>query len=223
MDKAKNQFLSVGQPAIADFMPQRIKDLHDGRQNRHNLAIATLIVTTVCASIFAVTSAWLAVADSSLQAERSSTEKILIAQSSYSDIVSLMNESRILGLSYFVASEPEVNWPLLVRQLLRPLASGVNLTSIDLTGTSSGSGGAVAPLTGQAITVTVAVDLVGNTFEGIEYFLLDARQWPGYSNAEITEMHKTPTGYVATLDIHLGLEALIDESKHQAILQDKVD
>jgi hypothetical protein len=220
--ETKNLLLNVGQPAVADFMPQRIKDLHDGRKNRHNLGIATLIVTVVCAAIFATTSAWLAAADTSLRAERSSTEKILVAQSTYSDIISLLNESRILGLSYFVASEPEVNWPVLVRQLIKPMPSGVNITSVDLTGVSAGAGAASSPLSVQAITVTVDIYLEGNTFQGVEFFLLDARQWPGYMNAEIADMHKTAGGYVATVDIHLGLDALIEDSKHKAILQDGI-
>ncbi|MEY4060734.1 MAG: hypothetical protein RIQ31_396 [Actinomycetota bacterium] len=222
MPKKTNLLLTVGQPAVADFMPQRIKDLHDGRKNRHNLAIATLIVTAVCASIFATTSAWLSVADASLRAERSSTEKILVAQSTYSDIISLLNESRILGLSYFVASEPEVNWSAVVRQLIKPMPSGVSLTSVDLTGVNAGAAAAASPLSGQAITVTVDIYLEGDTFQGVEFFLLDARQWPGYMNAEIADMHKTAGGYVATVDIHLGMDALIEDAKHKAILQDGI-
>lgn len=222
MPKKTNLLLTVGQPAVADFMPQRIKDLHEGRKNRHNLAIATLIVTAVCASIFATTSAWLSVADASLRAERSSTEKILVAQSTYSDIISLLNESRILGLSYFVASEPEVNWPVLVRQLIKPMPSGVSITSVDLTGINAGAAAAASPFTGQAITVTADIYLEGNTFQGVEFFLLDARQWPGYMNAEIADMHKTAGGYVATVDIHLGMDALIEDAKHKAILQDGI-
>lgn len=64
--------------------------------------------------------------------------------------------------------------------------------------------------------------MAGLTYEAVEYFLLDARQWPGYSNAEVKDLQKTATGYVATLDVHLGLSALVDDARHRRILEDKV-
>jgi len=221
MPSSQNKLPLVGQVAVADFLPPRIKELHDGRLNRHKLAISTLIVTVVCAGALWASVAALGVATDSLVAERKATEKIQVAQSSYSDIISLMHESRILGLAYYIASEPEVDWPKLLGLILKPLSGGAKITSIDLSGTSSAGGSATAPLSGGAITVTVDVELTGNTYEAVEYFLLDARQWPGYSNAEVKDMHKTATGYVATLDVHLGLEALIEEAKHSDVLNDK--
>jgi hypothetical protein len=221
MPSMQNRLPLVGQVAKADFLPPEIKDLHDGRRNRHRLGIATLIVASVCATAYFSSTAALNVATDSLAAERKATDQIQAAQSSYSDIVSLLHESRILGLSYFVASEPEVDWPRLIGLILRPLSAGAKITSIDLTGTSSSSSAGTAPLSGQSITVTVDVDLNGSTYEAIEYFLLDAHQWPGYSNAEIKDLHRTATGYVATLDIHLGLAALVDDAKHSQMLEDK--
>jgi hypothetical protein len=222
MPSKQNRLPLVGQAAVADFLPPRIKDLHDGRKNRHKLAILTLIVTMVSAGALWASVAALDISTKSLVAERKATEKIQVAQSSYADIISLMHESRILGLAYYIASEPEVDWPKLIGLILKPLSGGARITSVDLTGTSAQGGASTAPLSGQAITVTVDVDLTGNTYEAIEYFLLDARQWPGYSNAEVKDMHKTATGYVATLDVHLGLEALVDQARHQDVLEDKV-
>lgn len=222
MAKDQNRLPQVGQVAMADFLPVSIKELHDGRRNRHRLAVSTLIVTLVCVSALVTSNLALSVATESLSAERRATEKIQVAQSSYSDIISLMHESRVLGLAYYIASEPEVDWPTLIGVILKPLSGGAKITSIDLVGTSSGSTGDTAPLTGQSITVTVDVNLTGNTYEAVEYFLLDARQWPGYSNAEVKDLHKTATGYVATLDIHLGLQALVDDDKHRQVLEDRV-
>jgi hypothetical protein len=222
MASQQNRLPVAGQLPQADFLPPHVKELHDGRRNRHRLAIATAIVATVCGAAMLMSVAALNVATESLAAERLATQKIQVAQSSYSDIISLVHESRILGLAYYVASEPEVDWPTLVGLILRPLSGGAKITSIDLSGTSSATTVDTAPLSGQSITVTVNVDLVGNSYSGIEYFLLDARQWPGYSNAEIKEMHRTPTGYVATLDVHLGLAALVDDSRHRQLLEDKV-
>ncbi len=221
MPSPQNSLPLVGQVAAADFLPPRIKDLHDGRRNRHKLAIATLIVTAISVTAFLASNAALNVTTESLVAERKATDKIQIAQSGYSDIVSLMHESRVLGLAYYVASEPEVDWPTLLGLILKPLSGGAKITSIDLTGTSSSSAATTAPLTGQSITVSVAVDLTGKTYEAVEYFLLDARQWPGYSNAEVTDLHKTATGYVATLDVHLGLAALVADADHRAVLEDR--
>jgi hypothetical protein len=222
MPSPENSLPLVGQVAVADFLPPRIKDLHDGRRNRHKLAIATLIVTAISVTAFLASNAALNVATESLMAERKATDKIQIAQSGYSDIVSLMHESRVLGLAYYIASEPEVDWPTLLGLILKPLSGGAKITSIDLTGTSSSSAATTSPLTGQSITVSVAVDLTGQTYEAVEYFLLDARQWPGYSNAEVTDLHKTATGYTATLDVHLGLAALVDDAKHRQVLEDRL-
>lgn len=222
MPRAQNKLPPVGQVAVADFLPPHVKELHEGRQNRHKLAIATLFVSAVCGVALWASSLALGVATDSLIAERKATEKIQSAQSSYSDIISLMRESRTLGLAYYIASEPEVDWPQLLSLLLKPLSGGAKITSVDLSGTTTPGDAASAPLSGSAITVTVDVDLSGKTYEGIEYFLLDARQWPGYSNAEVKEMRKTATGYVATLDVHLGLEALVDDAKHKAILEDRM-
>jgi hypothetical protein len=218
----RNRLPAVGQVASADFLPVEVKELHDGRRNRHKLAILTLAVTMVCVSALAASNFALSVATESLAAERNATEKIQVAQSSYSDIISLMHESRVLGLAYYIASEPEVNWPALVGVILKPLSGGAKITSIDLVGTSSGSAADTAPLSGQSITVTVDVNLTGNTYEAVEYFLLDARQWPGYSNSEVKDLHKTAGGYVATLDIHLGLQALVDDEKHRQVLEDRL-
>ena len=222
MPSAQNRLPLVGQVAVADFLPQSIKDLHDGRRNRHRLAVSTLVVSVVCTSALLASVSALNAATESLLAELSATNEIQIAQSSYSDIVSLMSESRILGLAYYVASEPEVDWPRLLGLVLKPLSGGAKITAIDLSGTSSGTVISEAPLTGQAITVTVDVDMAGLTYEAVEYFLLDARQWPGYSNAEVKDLQKTATGYVATLDVHLGLAALVDDARHRRILEDKV-
>jgi hypothetical protein len=222
MPSPQNSLPLVGQVAVADFLPPRIKDLHDGRRNRHKLAIATLIVTAISVTAFLASNAALNVATESLMAERKATDKIQIAQSGYSDIVSLMHESRVLGLAYYIASEPEVDWPTLLGLILKPLSGGAKITSIDLTGTSSSRAATTSPLTGQSITVSVAVDLTGQTYEAVEYFLLDARQWPGYSNAEVTDLHKTATGYTATLDVHLGLAALVDDAKHRQVLEDRL-
>lgn len=222
MPSSKNRLPLVGQVAVADFLPPSLKELHDGRRNRHKLAVATLVVSVISVGSLLASSAALNAASDSLAAERKATDTIQIAQSSYSDIISLMQESRILGLAYYVASEPEVDWPTLFRLILRPLSGGAKITSVDLTGTSSSSSIATAPLTGQSITVTVDVDLTGKTYEAVEYFLLDARQWPGYSNSEVKDLHKTATGYVATLDVHLGLAALVADADHRAVLEDKV-
>jgi hypothetical protein len=218
----RNRLPAVGQVASADFLPVEVKELHDGRRNRHKLAILTLAVTLVCVSALATSNVALSVATESLAAERTATEKIQVAQSSYADIISLMHESRVLGLAYYIASEPEVNWPTLIGVILKPLSGGAKITSIDLVGTSSGTTADTAPLSGQSITVTVDVNLTGNTYEAVEYFLLDARQWPGYSNAEVKDLHKTAGGYVATLDIHLGLQALVDDEKHRQVLEDRL-
>lgn len=222
MASTNNRLPLVGQPAVADFLPQRIRELHDGRKNRHRLAIATLVISVICAGAYFSSLAMLNLATDSLVAERKATEQIQLAQSSYSDIISLMNESHILGLAYYVASEPEVDWQTLLGLILKPLSGGAKITSIDMGGNSSTSSNASAPLSGQSITVTVDVNLTGKTYEGIEYFLLDARQWPGYSNAEVKDMRRTATGYVATLDVHLGLAALVDDAKHKQVLEGKV-
>lgn len=221
MPSSQNRLPVVGQVAVADFLPPHIKELHDGRRNRHRLAVSTVVVAAICGAALWASAATLAMATDSLAAERKATDKIQSAQASYSDIISLMRESKMLGLAYYVASEPEVDWPKLLGLLLKPLSGGAKITSVDLSGTSSASGLTTAPLSGEMITVTVDVDLSGKTYQGIEYFLLDARQWPGYSNAEVKDMHMTATGYVATLDVHLGLEALVDDAKHREILNDR--
>ena len=222
MASSNNRLPLVGQPAVADFLPLRIRELHEGRRNRHRLAIATLVVASVCAGAYFSSLSMLNVATDSLAAERKATEQIQLAQSSYSDIISLMNESRILGLAYYVASEPEVDWQTLLGLILKPMSGGAKITSIDMGGAASSTLSDSDPLSGQSIIVTVDVNLTGKTYEGIEYFLLDARQWPGYLNAEVKDMQRTASGYVATLDVHLGTASLVDDAKHKQVLEGKV-
>lgn len=199
----------LGAAPRADFLPPAIRELHEGRKNRHNLAIASLAVASLCAIAAMLANAQLFASETRLSNVETQTSDILTQQSHYSDIVELINDSANLNAAYTVVSEKEVDFASIVRQVKKALPAGSTLIELALTSPSSNESPTItAPLTGQDILVSAKVGMNVATFQDVEFFLLDARQWDGYSNATITSMVKKPTGYVATVVVNLGIGVL---------------
>ena len=194
----------------ADFLPPRIRELHDGRKNRHNLAIASLSVASLCAIATMLANAQLFAAETRLSMAETQTSEILTQQSHYSDIIELIRDSANLKAAYAVVSEKEVDYGKLLRQVKKALPAGARLNELSLVSPSSTESPTnKAPLTGQDILVSAKVGMNVNNFQDVEFFLLDARQWAGYSNATITGMTKREKGYTATVVVNLDLGALM--------------
>lgn len=199
----------LGAAPRADFLPPKIRELHEGRKNRHNLAIASLAVASLCAIASMLANAQLFASETRLSMVETATSDILTQQSHYSDIVELINDSANLNAAYTVVSEKEIDWAVLVRQIKKAVPAGGSILELALTAPSSNESPTVtAPLTGQDILVSAKVGMSVANFQDVEFFLLDARQWAGYSNATITSMVKKPTGYVATVVVNLGIGVL---------------
>lgn len=121
----------------------------------------------------------------------------------------LVEESSRLDSAVVVASEPEVDWPAFIALMSKSIPAGGKIKSLNLVApTAIESTTLTAPLNGEPIVVTAKVTLSSPTFVGVEYFLLDARQWPGYSNTVIDDMNKTEGGYEASVTISFGLGIL---------------
>ena len=209
MSKSLNRVPSLGGVPRADFLPTKIRELHAGRKNRHNLAISTLIVAALCTVGYSWSQAVWSVSDEKLSQSRQVTERILAKESRYSDIVALVQEAKGLRAAQTVTSQSEVAWNSLVNLIAKSIPEGGSLSSIDLTAPSSiESVGAKAPLTGAPLLVNATITITSPSFRGIEYFLLDARQWPGYSNAVISGVSKQGGNYVGSLTIYLDAKAL---------------
>ena len=194
----------------ADFLPPRIRELHEGRKNRHNLATAALAVACLCSIATMVANTQLFAAENRLAVAEEQTSEILTQQSHYSDIVELIRDSQNLDAAYTVVSEKVVDYAKLLRQIKRSLPAGGRLIELSLASPSSTeSPTSKAPLSGQDILVSAKVGMSVSEFEAVEFFLLDARQWPGYSNATITSMTKRESGYLATVVVNLGIGALL--------------
>lgn len=209
MSKSLNREPIPGGVPRADFLPSKIRELHDGRKNRHKLAISTLILAALCAVGYSWSQAdWL---DSGhkLAKSRQVTERILAKESRYSDIVALVQEAKQLRAAGIVTSQSEVAWNSLVNLIAKSLPEGGSLSSIDLSSPSAiESVGVTAPLTGAPLLVNATVTITSPTLKGVEYFLLDARQWQGYSNAVISGVSKQGGKYVGSLTIYLDAAAL---------------
>lgn len=208
-DKAK-ELPSLNTVPRADFLPPKIRELHAGRKNRHNLAVATLAVAFLCSIATMLANAQLYAAQSRLATAEEQTSEILTQQSHYSDIVELIRDSQNLDAAYTVVSEKVVDYGKLLRQVKRALPAGGRLIELSLTSPSSTeSPTSKAPLSGQDILVSAKVGMNVAEFQAVEFFLLDARQWPGYSNATITSMTKRETGYLATVVVNFDIGALL--------------
>ncbi|WP_138315761.1 hypothetical protein [Rhodoluna limnophila] len=204
----------VGQTPRANFLPPRIKALHEARQARHRLALVSLLVLVACGLGYAGVQSLKFTSEANLFTARDETTEILTEQAQYSDIVLLIDESRLLNSAVTVAKAAHVDWSHLIGHIHDAVPDGGRILSLNLSAPSSTeSPTVVEPLTGKPIIVTAKVSMFTPTFAGMEYFLLDARQWPGYSNALVTELNQKSNGFEATLTISLGVEALSQASQ----------
>ena len=214
---------ALGAIPHADFLPHRIRALHEIRRNRHNLAIASLAVACLCALSAMLANAQLFASETRLSLVETQTADILTQQNHYSDIVELINDSANLNAASTVVSEKEVDWATLLRQIKGSIPASGSLVDVSLTAPASNETPTItAPLTGQDILVSAKVGMSVPSFQDVEFFLLDARQWDGYSNATITSMVKKPNGYVATVVVNLGIGALEEVKMASAAASAKV-
>jgi hypothetical protein len=213
MASSSNLQPKVGQIPKADFLPPRIRQLHEARWNRHKLAIATVLVSAICAVGYAMSYTAHQSSEAKLLAAQAHTQSILNAQSHFSDIVSLLNQSNRLDSALTVVQEKDVEWKSLIGLMQKSIPQGGRIANLALNGFSSlESPTGVEALSGKTVAVTVNVTLESPTYQGIEYFLLDSRQWPGYLNGTLGSISEKETSFVGELNILLDANALSSHS-----------
>ncbi len=203
----------VGQIPKADFLPPRVRQLHEARWNRHKLAVATVLVSAICAVGYAVSYNAFQGSQANLLAAQAQTQSILSGQSRFADIVALLNQSNRLDAALTVVQEKDVAWKTLIGLMQESLPQGGRIANLSLNGLSSmESTTSVEALTGKSVAVTVNVTLESPTYQGVEYFLLDSRQWPGYVNATLGSITDKGTSFVGELNILLDANVLSSHS-----------
>jgi hypothetical protein len=209
MTKKLNRMPIPGAVPRADFLPDRIRVLHDGRKNRFRLAVATLLVVLVSASGYFASRSLFLDNQAKVAHSRLITERILSREGRYSDVLAMVQESKQLRSSYTVASQTKVSWGTLLTRISRAIPAGGAIKSVNLAAPSALESSTVtAPLSGRPLLVTATISLSSPTYSGVEYFLLDARQWPGYSNAVIGGVSKKGADYQASLTIYFDANVL---------------
>jgi hypothetical protein len=206
----------IGDTPRADFLPPQVKILHDARSNRRRLGLATAVVAIVSAASFFACQSLLFASQGNLENARAQTDQILTEQSQYSDIVSLVDESKKLGAAKVVTSANEVDWSEMSKQIMNALPAGARIRELRMYGISSVETSTVADQATRApqlATINVSIDTP--TFAGVEYFLLDARQWPGYLNSSVASVQISATGFKANLLIGLGQGALVSANQSE--------
>jgi len=208
MAKDNGRLPEIGQMAKADFLPPRVKELHEGRKNRHNLAIATLIITVLSVGTLLAFRGAESASVRNLTQIQNDAVKILDHQNAYSDMVSLIQESKDLDAAYVVASERNVDWSLLLGRIQASVPAGGSVTNLTFTSPSSENSPVANGTTGTAPVVVVNVTVASPSMRGVEYFLLDARQWPGYENASITALSQKDGVVTVSMQLNFGAAAL---------------
>lgn len=209
MTNKLNRLPIPGNVPRADFLPARIRVLHAGRMNRLRLAVATLLVVLISASGYVAARSVFLENQAKVAQSRLITERILSREGRYSDVLAMVQESKQLRSAYTVASQSKVSWGIFLTRINRAIPAGGAITSVNLTAPSAlESSTATAPLTGRPLLVTATISLSSPTYAGVEYFLLDARQWPGYSNAVIGGVSKKGADYQASITIYFDATVL---------------
>lgn len=212
-----NRMPEIGRPARADFLPPRIKELHDGRKNRHNLAIAALLATLLSVAALLGFRAVEANSVRNLQAAQNQAMNIMDHQNAYSDMVTLIQESKELDSAYVVASERNVNWADFVAKVQASVPAGGSVTNLTLTSPSSENSPAANGASGSTPVLAANITIFSPSIRGVEYFLLDARQWPGYENASVTALAQKTDGVTVSLQVNFGAAALTPGVSHGII------
>lgn len=214
MAKSSNQLPRVGMSPRADFLPPKVRELHEARWNRHKLAIATVIVSALCAVGYAVALNSYDNSQVNLVAHQNETQKILNSQKKYADILSLTNESNRLDSAMSVVAQRDVAWQPLLGLIKKSLPIGGNLISFSLSGTGAiESAIGSDPISKQPTAVSASIAIQSPTFQGLEFFLLDARQWPGYQSGSITGVQNKNSVYMGVVNVNLGLKVLSNRAQ----------
>lgn len=208
MSNDKNRAPVIGGKAKADFLPPRIQELHDGRKNRHNLAISALVVTAVCGVSMLFVVGIERSSQALLSQQQTESAQILNRQNAYSDMVALTRESNNLSDAYVVASERNVNWSSFMQRIEAAVPSGGSLTNLDMISPASEDSIAAGAGATALTAVTVGATFTSPTIAGIEFFILDAQQWPGYQSSMVSQIGSTQSGYNATVQITFDVTAL---------------
>ena len=209
MARVNNVMPRVGHTPVADFLPPRIRELHAARWNRHKLAIATVVVSVFCAVGYFIALANFNASQAHLLQMQNATQRILDSEAKYADVISLTNQATRLDSALSVVHEKDIAWRGLLLLMQKSIPSGGRLVSFSLAGSpATESTKGLDPLTSAAVVVTADVTIESPTFEGVEYYLLDARQWPGYLSGSITGIEQRAGTFVGTLNVTLGKGAL---------------
>jgi hypothetical protein len=213
MANSKNAFPRVGQMPSADFLPPKIRELHQARWNRHKLSIATLVVIVVSAIGLLVAQNRYDINQANLVARQNETQRILNLESRYTDIIALGNQSSRLTSALAVAHDKDIAWNGLLHLIQKSIPDNGRIAAFSLTGTGAMESTVGSDAISHAPVAVVAnITLQSPTFQGIEFFLLDARQWPGYQSGSIVSLQKKDSGYLGIMSINLGKGVLSSET-----------
>ena len=200
MARERNRLPRVGQTPRADFMPPRVRMLYAGRISRGRLAAVTVVVLAVCALAYFGAQSLLLTSQRQLDHARAKTDEILVEQAKFSDIVTFLTESDHLGAAYVLASATETDWSSLIQDMVAGVPTGGAITSLSLE----------APSAVESPTDTAPITLISlrtQSFVDLEYYLLNATSWKGFSNSVITSMRAKGSVFESTLTISFGVKA----------------
>ena len=208
MARERNRLPRVGQTPRADFMPPRVRMLYAGRISRGRLTAVTVVVLAACALAYFGAQSLLLTSQRQLDHARAKTDEILVEQAKFSDIVTFLTESDHLGAAYVLASATETDWSSLIQDMVAGVPTGGAITSLSLEAPSAvESPTDTAPITREPVVVKALISLRTQSFVDLEYYLLNATSWKGFSNSVITSMRAKGSVFESTLTISFGVKA----------------